>query len=458
MPFTPGWNPDKQARVARLANDQGHLDGPLPLISFGSTPSVVEFDWTNPSSARLGYQARVAVTAQQQVQGFNAGTMPAPPAPVGAQSADLAPRAAARARDYSLAAAFPLELIGQDSVNPGARSIDLPPRGALRARDYNIAAAYTLELIGQDNLPAGGQLSGPAPAGARRASTLSETGSNQTVELTSAPPVIPCGQSTDGSALPPRAAARARDYSLTASFPLELINRDQFYGTPGQAQNFDWQNPRAALRTYALYDPGYNLTLQLPAPTVTLPPGTQATDTLPPHAPARAREYGQGSAFPLELRGRDQVYSAAGEVPAYDWPNPRAPQRLRDYSWLQSLPLHIYFPSLPPGQSTGSTERPPRGPQRLPDYTFTAAVRLQLIGQDRMYGAPGQVPAYDWQLPTPRPARMRDYTWVQSAPYGSGTVVVERDLSYLVGTPQARWSAGGPIQDRWKAAGVASSS
>jgi hypothetical protein len=39
MAFTPGTNPDKQSRVAQNASLQGHLDGPLPLISSGGAPS-----------------------------------------------------------------------------------------------------------------------------------------------------------------------------------------------------------------------------------------------------------------------------------------------------------------------------------------------------------------------------------------------------------------------------------
>lgn len=589
MAFTPGWNPDKQSRVAREAQQQTHVHGPLPLLSSGGAPASISAAWPNPSFAIR--QARAATTAQDQVQGFTAGTMPAPAAatlPPGVQAFDLAPCAAARARDYSHFQAVPLNLLGQDAVNPGEQSVDLParavsrlrdytiaqglalnllvpvgtqsvelpPRGALRARDYSLLASFPLELIGQDAVTVGTQLSGPAPAGPRRAITLGEPGSNQTVELSAAapvfpygqstelsalwprayarardysitagfppeligqdavapgfqltgpgpagarraatltepgtnftlvlsaaPPIIPQGQSTELSALTPRPSARARDYSIAASFPLELIGRDQFFGIAGEPLQLDWQNPRgplrareygwiqsympvvpmgqstdasaltprSATRTYAVYDPGQNLTILQPTPTVSLPPGVQSTDSLPPKAPQRAKEYGQGAGFALELRGKDQLFGAAGEVPAYDWQNPRGPQRLREYGWFQSFPLYIYQ-QLPPGQSSADWELAPRGPQRAKDYTHLQPLSLELYGQDVMYGRPGEVPTYDWQLPTPRAARMRDYSILQAIQYGTG--IGQRDLSYIVGLPQARWALTGPIVDRWDA-------
>lgn len=557
MPFTPGWNPDKQSRVARQSNDQSWVNGPLPLLSSGGAPVSLALEWKNPSAAGRDRQARAAATAQDQVQGFTAGTMPAPVAatlPPGVQAFDLGPRAALRARDYSHLQTVPLNLLGQDAMVTGEQSEDLPPRAAARLRDYSIAASFPLELIGQDALTVGIQLSGPAPAGPRRASTLGETGSNQTVELSAslpvvpygqstelsalwpraygrardysiaagfpleligqdavapgqqltgpgpvaarrastlsepgtnftiilsaAPPIIPQGQSTDLSALPPRSAARARDYSLAASFPLELVGKDQFYGVAGEPLQLDWQNPRgplrardygwiqsympvvpmgqttdesalaprSAARTYAVYDPGQNLTILQPVITASLPPGVQVTD-LAPRSPQRAKEYGQGTGFPHELVGKDQLFGAAGEVPAYDWQNPRGPQRLRDYGWFQSFPLYV-FQQLPPGQSSARSELPPRGPLRAKDYTHLQPLSLELYGQDVMYGRPGEVPTYDWQLPTPRAARMRDYSILQAVQYGA---VIQRDLSYIVGLPQARWTVAGPIVDRWDA-------
>lgn len=554
MPYTPGWNPDKQARVARLASDQGQLDGPLPLISSGGAPTSVNRDFANPSFATRVAQSRVAILScdPSQVHGFpleliGQDAFPvggqfvdsppqaalrardysitesypltqivvAAPLPAGAQAFDLPPRAVARARDYSIAAAFPLELIGKDAVNPGQQSVDLapraaarardysitqslpinllipvgsqavdlPPRAALRARDYSLTASFPLELIGQDATLVGTQLTGPAPAGPRRASTLSETGVNQTVLLTAAPPVIPCGQSTVASELPPRAALRARDYTLAASYPLELVNKDQFFGTAGEAQALDWQNPRGPLR---LRDYGWTVGY---LPVVPVGQSTAATE-LAPRAAARARDYSIGESFPLELNGQDHFFSANGIGPVYDWTNPsrgpvrsfsvydpgqnaalylqagqaasippgqqstdlspRAAQRAKEYGQQSGYPLELIGKdNLPPGRSTIVTEGPPRGPLRARDYSIVASFPLELIGKDQFFGRPGEVPTYDWQLPPTGPLRARDYSIAQAPPLPFVRQRIQRDLVWTIGSPQeSRWLIGAP-QPKW---------
>ncbi len=103
----------------------------------------------------------------------------------------------------------------------------------------------------------------------------------------------------------------------------------------------------------------------------------------------------------------DSTY--ASELP------PKAPQRARDYTWLQSMALYV-FQQLPTGHTTAVTEGPPKGPLRLRDYTHLDLLKQNLIGQDRIYGGPGQVPTYDWQIkvPPPAPMRLRDYTILAS--------------------------------------------
>lgn len=507
-------------------------------------------------------------------------------------ASDLAPRTAARARDYSLLGSFPLTLIGQDQMAAGDQSQELAPKTAQRtyavydpgtnaaltlaqpsgqsaqdaqyrlvprARDYSVAAWYFLGLVGQDAFAPGDQLSGNAPAGAQRASTLSESGSNQTIALSALPPVIPCGQSTAASELYPRAAARARDYSFLAAFPLELIGKDavnpgastaatenppkasprardysltvafpltligadQFpNGTGGQVQD-DWTNPvRTIPRSLSVYDPGVNLTLGLPVATVAQPPGAQSFDLptrqaarsrdysfsasyfagligkdalnagaqlsgnapagprrateytfvasfpllligqdtltpggqsfdLPPRAPARLRDYGQTFAFPLELIGKDQL--PVGDSTASSELTPKGPARARDYTWLQSLPLYVYA-QLPPGQSTSDTELAPRAPARLPDYSFLSALKAQFIGKDTLFGQPGEVQAFDWQLPPRAAPRAVDYSWTQTFSRGSG--IPPRDLQYIVSAPMPKWVTGELQEAKWRTFGL----
>jgi hypothetical protein len=326
--------------------------------------------------------------------------------PYGQQLTDSLPaRAAARARDYTHTADLIPNLIGQDALNAGAQSFALAPSPSpLRARDYSIVAAFPLVLIGQDAVAAGKQSFDLPPIAALRARDYSFVPPINLSCLTTVVQQIPAGQQSTDS-LPPRAPTRARDYSVAAAFPLELIGRDAF--NAGK-QLFELP-PRAAARASQLVDPGVNFTIPLAA--AILPIGTQSAE-LPAKAPARAREYGQGTRGTGYL-GKDTIYGANGEAPSYDYPNPRAPQRARDYTWLQSFALYVYQ-QLPTGETSQVTEGPPRGPLRARDYTFLDLTKQQLIGQDVVHGAPGEVPTYDWQLPTPPPKRMQDYTILQS--------------------------------------------
>ncbi len=231
----------------------------------------------------------------------------------GAQLSGNAPLGASRSRDYTWLQSLSLETIGPRQQFPvGQAAYDLPTPAVLRARDYSFSASYFQGLIGQDALPTGDQLSGNTPATAPRASTLSEPGVNQTILLTAAPPVIPYGLSTaltalaptgplrareygqtsaffhglDGKdALPvgdstaateltPKATPRARDYSFTAAFFHGLDGKDVLpNGIGGQVQH-DWPLPTPApRRSFAIYEPGVNNTVQAPA----VPPPHHAT-------------------------------------------------------------------------------------------------------------------------------------------------------------------------------------
>lgn len=332
--------------------------------------------------------------------------------PTGNQRLDLsvAHLARRRARDYTWASSFPLELIGQDALAAGLQVTDLPPRALARARDYSLSISFPLTLIGQDLLPSG----------------------------------------TQTAALPPKGAARSRDYTVAAAFPLSLIGQEQFTAGVQSLVNPVTRVPRGV----SLGEPGVNLTVLLPVVSAALPDGKTSLPTdLPPRGALRARDYTWLATVSLELLGQDTM--APGRSSDATALPPRGPARSRDYTWIQSLPLHV-FQQLPPGQSTTVTEGPPRGRLRARDYTYLDTTRRHLIGQDTVYGAPGQVPAYDWQLPVPRRPRSRDYTWLQIAPYGDGSAVTARDLAYVVGLPNDRWATG-PINDRWRTTSTATS-
>lgn len=523
MPYYPGSAYDRQSRQAIGAQNQGQVHGLLPELLgqdaiYGAAGQAPDYDWPNPSFAILTRKSAVARTAMDRGQYAGAPILlllgqdvlygepgqspdydyPNPslgprrtrdytftqslelpvfqqlPAGASTLNTDLPPRAPLRARDYTFTASFPLELIGQDAVNPGEQVLEspvrtvrralslsepgvnttlaldaasvtprvailteLPPRGGARASDYTFTASLSLELLGQDAFNPGSQLTGNPPVGRSRATSLADVGSNQILGLTPAAPVFPV--------------------SFGPNFP---------------------NPPLPKARPASLYDPGANLIALQTTVVAALPAGTQSFEQNP-RGSARARDYTIAEPFPLELRGQDIFYGAPGEVPAYDWPNPRGPARSREYTWLQSLPLHIYqqlpvgdstaatelppagakrsrdytwlqslplyvYQQLPPGDSTGLTEGSPRGPSRARDYTFLASLSLELLGQDVMYGQPGEVPVYDW--PVPKGYR-RPLTNIAPSPNNMVALfttppIASRDLSYTFSLASGRWSFG----------------
>jgi hypothetical protein len=121
----------------------------------------------------------------------------------------------------------------------------------------------------------------------------------------------------------------------------------------------------------------------------------------------RSRDYTFLHATDQQLIGQDSMVPGKS-TDATALPM-RAAARSRDYTWLQSMPLHIYQ-QLPPGQSTANTELPPRGPLRLKDYTFLDLTKQNLIGQDFM--VPGQSTLRTDNLPPRAYPRLRDYTYL----------------------------------------------
>jgi len=470
------------ARRASTLGDPG--SNPIPLLTSVAPPFI-------QTTAPCDLPPRGAPRARDYsfTAGFFHGLDGQDSMAAGEQLSGNAPAGPRRAIDYTwLYTPLPL-LFGQDTLAAGAQVYDLPARAAARARDYSFSASYFQGLIAQDAMVVGDQLSGNTPATAPRASTLSEPGVNLTIILTAAPPTIPYGLSTALSELYPRAAARARDYSFSASYFQGLIGKDVLpNGAGGQVQE-DWPNPsfavplaqsriartaadvgqfdtplpifvgldqfpngiggqvlrdwpnppRGAPRASTLSDPGVNNTAL--APTVPPPPGAQSFD-LPPKAAPRAKDYSFTASYFAGLIGKDALPTGRSTGPT-EIP-PKAPARARDYTWLQTLPLHVYQ-QLPTGASTEASVLPPRGPARARDYTFLRSLPVHLIGQETLYGAPGEVPAYDWQLPPRAAPRLRDYTHSATAPYGSG--IPPRDLLYIAGVPFANWVIGAIAPD-----------
>lgn len=243
--------------------------------------------------------------------------------------------------------------------------------------------------------------------------------------------------------LPPRGYARARDYTHTQGLLPYLVGQDIIYGARGQVSDYDWPanphgpsrardythisvNPNLTGATVAgpagaqsddLPPPGpqrlrdythvhFNANLQQPQP-----PGSASTD-LPTRAAPRARDYTWLNATDFHLIGQDVVYGAVGQAPAYDWQAvPRGYARSRDYTFVHFNASIATPESIPPGDLLSDLPFKMTA-ARLDDYSWVNATDFHLIGQDAMYGAPGQAATYDWQLAPRAAPRARDYSFL----------------------------------------------
>jgi len=208
---------------------------------------------------------------------------------------------------------------------------------------------------------------------------------------------------------------------------LNLLGKDQVYGAPGQVPNYYWPLPPIGaarsrdLLTWisdtiptSLLNPFFQTDWPLPPkaaargkdlltwisdviPSTLAPPFVQTDWPLPPRGAKRSVELLTFTAMtPLNLIGQDKMYGDAGQVPNYDWPLPKLPLRSIDLrTWL--LTFVPTTPQDPPKPRDWPVPLTPLRSQEL--KTFIQQTPLNLLGQDQMYGGPGQVPNYDWSLP-----------------------------------------------------------
>lgn len=106
------------------------------------------------------------------------------------------------------------------------------------------------------------------------------------------------------------------------------------------------------------------------------------------------------------LRSKDVFFGAPGETKTYDWPNPHAylKRTNENRTWISALRLNLrsqdkFFQA--PGQPPRYDWPNPRGATYPSDLrTWLHAMDLNLRGKDKFFSAPGQPPRYDW--PNPR--------------------------------------------------------
>jgi hypothetical protein len=166
----------------------------------------------------------------------------------------------------------------------------------------------------------------------------------------------------------------------------QLIGKDTQFRGPGQWTTYDYPNPRGYARPVDLL--------------THLNPGLQVVVVLPPIFPSDWPNP-RGYIFPVELRTWVYVPSPGALQPPFaqtDWPNPvlAKPLAADQRTWLFTFPPGVLLP--PFAQYDWPIPRGAPFPSDL--RTFVNGVEIQLIGQDKVYGAPGQVPSYDW--PNPR--------------------------------------------------------
>jgi len=176
---------------------------------------------------------------------------------------------------------------------------------------------------------------------------------------------------------------------------INLASQDQFFGAAGQVPTYDWQNPRSPARVIDLQTWLINLLLT----------------TLGARNPFSMSDWPnpRGQTFPadlrsfidqlkLNLRSQDQFFGAAGQPPTYEWPNPkRRPARADFETWLNLL-LTTLGARAPFSLSDWPNPAGKAFPTNL--RTFLDSLELNLLGQDKFFGGPGQPPAnLDWPVP-----------------------------------------------------------
>ncbi len=302
----------------------------------------------------------------------------------------------------------PLPLQGKDVVPPGQSTTDTRRPAAFLARQfrYPVYDANSINSILPEAAPVApmGQstaLSELPPRTAQRVVDLSTYVDGSENWLFGTDAMLVGAQSV---ALPPIAALRARDYSLTESFPLSLIGQDAM----AAGEQLTELSPHAALRA-----PDYTWTQDLIPNLIgqdAMVTGQQSFALPPSPAPLRLRDYSIAEAFPLTLISQDQMATGAQSTSL----PPVGPQRARDYTFAPpiNLPtLTTVVQQIPYGaQLTDSL--PPRAAPRLRDYTWSQDLIPDLIGQDAVN--PGQQSFV--LAPSPTPLRLRDYSITAAFP------------------------------------------
>jgi hypothetical protein len=207
-------------------------------------------------------------------------------------------------------------------------------------------------------------------------------------------PLAPFYQTNWPNPLAPRLPQENASFLRAAS--MQLIGQDKFFAAAGQAPVYDWPNPaRPRYPVQPETPPNLLTTFIVVAPFVQL-------DWPNPVAAKQSQENrGFIRAANVQLIGQDKFFGALGQAPAYDWPNPSRPRQPVPPDMPPNLLLTTFIVAAPFYQMDWPNPRVVFQPQE--NSSFVRAANVQLIGQDRFFAAPGEVPVYDW----PNPQRPR---------------------------------------------------
>lgn len=193
------------------------------------------------------------------------------------------------------------------------------------------------------------------------------------------------------------------------STDLFLIGKDTQFGAPGQFKTYDWPLPRTREqgKTWT-----YSLNQTTLAPVVVNPLPFNQYDWATP----RTAPYQNSLRTALDwftFVDQDTFFGGSGQPPAnMDWPLPKtAPASGK--TWLYTLNQTTLAPTLQAPFSQSDWPIPRMALYPAQNRTWLDQVKLNLIGLDQFFSAPGQGPTYDW--PTPRTAvRLQDYSWLNN--------------------------------------------
>lgn len=339
-----------------------------------------------------------------------------------------------------------------------------PSRGPLRGREYGFVQGAFPANIPAATFPISITFDWPNPIAPRRVIDLiTWTQSNPLLlNATPAPPFVPVDFPN------PKGARRAIDLVTWVQSNPTLLN------TPATATPFippDFPNPvrrTASPSVYSWFE-AFNPNL--------FPPVTPVPPFDPFNTPVGTQLFSGRRRYQTEHNR--YTLPNTSMVPTYDWPNPRGPQRMRDYTWISQSPQVIPAPPPPATQVfdwPNPTRRKPNydlltwisiPPQVIPLEPFPTTrtfdwpnprgplypTSLRTWTQGRAPYLPTDNPPirqYDW--PNPKGARRSVllYTWTAGPqPSAAPPPVVNPNLMIKNSVVRVRWVQNSVVRVRW---------